>query len=161
MVEDLTAVGPGLDAPAAELLATSRALFAMTARSLSELTEQVTIQQFRILVLLSEEGPCRIGDIADDIGVSPSTATRSVGRILQQGWIEKRPDLGSQRETYVALTAAGRSLVDGVMASRIGQIRVILADMTDAQRASALHGFALFNRSASRSAPLGGRTSSL
>jgi DNA-binding MarR family transcriptional regulator len=156
-MENSTEIGQGLDEPAAELLATSRALFAVTARSLTELTEQVTIQQFRILVLLTEEGPSRIGDIADDIGVSSSTATRSVARILRQGWIEKRPDMGSQRETYVALTASGASLVDGVMASRLVQIRAILTDMTDEQRASALQGFALFNRAASRSARLRAR----
>jgi DNA-binding MarR family transcriptional regulator len=151
MVENSSAIWRGLDEPAAEMLATSREMFAITARSLSELTQQVTIQQFRTLVLLSEEGPCRIGDIAEDLGVSSSTATRSVGRILRQGWIRRRPDLGSQRETYVALTPDGASLVDGVMSSRLEQIRAILTHLTDAERASALQGFALFNRAATRS----------
>lgn len=126
----------------------SRALVAVVTRSLSELTEPVTIQQFRVLVILSEDGPSRIGDLASDLGVSSSTATRSIARILRQGWATKRPDLGNGRETFIALTHLGEDVVARAMTSRHEQIRAILGTVDPDQRRRIRDGFALFDQAA-------------
>ncbi len=143
-----------VDIEAQDVVFASRALVAIVSRSLSELTEQVTIQQFRVLVILSEDGPRRIGDLASDLGVSSSTATRSIGRILRQGWATKRPDLGNGRETYIALTPQGDGIVVRAMASRLEQIREILLSVGPRERRSIQEGFALFDRAARRRANL-------
>ncbi len=55
------------------LLAASRAMVAIAARSLAGLDAEVTLPQFRALVVLASRGPQRVVDISAELGVNPST----------------------------------------------------------------------------------------
>ncbi|XVU23002.1 MarR family transcriptional regulator [Actinoplanes sp. CA-054009] len=69
-------LSPGEDEVVGALLALSRAFVAEIARSLSGLDEDVTLPQFRTLVVLVSQGPQRIVDLANELTVTSSTAVR-------------------------------------------------------------------------------------
>jgi DNA-binding MarR family transcriptional regulator len=127
-----------------ETLAASRALLGVIARSLAGVLEQVTLPQFRVLVVLCAEGPLRSGALADRLGVHQSTFTRTADRLVAQGWIRREVSPESRREVLVDLTDAGRELVLGVMRSRRAAVEAILQAASPAQRDAIRTGFEAF-----------------
>ena len=91
----------------------SRAMVAIAIRSLTECGESVTLPQYRTLVVLSDGGPRRLADLADALGVSPSTATRMCDRLVRKGLITRTRDELDRREVNLVVTDAGRTTVIG------------------------------------------------
>ena len=76
-----TAGGAGAG-PVDAVLAASRALVGVAAASISVLGDEVTLPQFRALVLVSDGRATAPGDLAVALGIHPSNATRVVDRCL-------------------------------------------------------------------------------
>jgi DNA-binding MarR family transcriptional regulator len=129
-------------------LVASRALLGVVARSLAEVLEQVTLPQFRVLVVLCAEGPLRSGVLAERLGIHQSTFTRTADRLVAQGWIRREPNAESRREVLVALTDSGQSLVIDVMKARRSEIERILADASTQERETIRAGFEAFAQAA-------------
>jgi DNA-binding MarR family transcriptional regulator len=111
------------------LLSASRAMVALAARSLADLDAEVTLPQYRALVVLAARGPQRAADIAAELGVSPSTATRMCDRLVRKGLIRRARITGDRRVVRLTLTAAGRSLVAEVTRRRRADLARIVAAM--------------------------------
>jgi DNA-binding MarR family transcriptional regulator len=136
----------GSDAESAvdALLVSSRALVAVAARSLADVGE-VTLPQFRALVVLSRPSAVTVGDLADALDVHQSTATRMCDRLVRKGLIRRRAGVtADRRETSLALTASGRRLVDRVTARRRRDITTIVESMTPEDRTHAIAGLGAF-----------------
>jgi len=65
------------------VLAASRALVAVAARSLAAAGDEVTLPQYRALVVLAASGPQGTADLAAALAVNPSTATRMCDRLVR------------------------------------------------------------------------------
>jgi DNA-binding MarR family transcriptional regulator len=110
------------------LLATSRALVGLAARSLSDLDAEVTLPQFRTLMVLATRGPQRAIDLAGELGVSPSTATRMCDRLVRKRLVRRTRPASNRREVRLALTAPGRELVSEVTERRRAELdRIVTA----------------------------------
>ena len=100
------------------LLKASRALVAVAARSLADV-EEVTLPQFRALIVLTRPNGVTVRDLADALDIHPSTATRLCDRLDRKQLIRRSPRTdGDRRETNVELTTRGRRLVDQVTERR-------------------------------------------
>jgi DNA-binding MarR family transcriptional regulator len=138
-----------LDDAAASVLTASRALLAVVARSVAPILDQVTVPQFRVLVLLSNaDGPVRHGDLAAALDVHSTTFTRTIDRMVSGGWVERRPNPDSRRETLISATAAGVDLVREVTEARHREIRAILAALPARERAAVGAALAAFAEAA-------------
>jgi DNA-binding MarR family transcriptional regulator len=138
-----------LETSASAVLTASRALLAVVARSIAPELDRVTVPQFRVLVVLSTAGsPVRNRDLAEALGVHPSTFTRNADRLVAGGWVRRAQNPDNRRETLVSLTSAGRRLVDRVTARRRDEIREILARLEPAERAGVLEAMQTFARAA-------------
>jgi len=124
-------------------LTASRALLGVVARSVSSALEVVTPPQFRVLVVLSTDGPLRTGTLAARMGAVPSTFTRSLDRMEAGGWITRRENPESRREVLVDITDRGRTLVDDATDRRRQEIRAIIAKLSPSERAGVQRGLAL------------------
>ncbi|MGH3283480.1 MAG: MarR family winged helix-turn-helix transcriptional regulator [Streptosporangiaceae bacterium] len=67
------------------VLAASRALVAVAARSLAAAGDEVTLPQYRALVVLAARGPQGTAELAAALAVNPSTATRMCDRLVRKG----------------------------------------------------------------------------
>jgi DNA-binding MarR family transcriptional regulator len=125
MTDHASSHDPGEDEVVAALLALSRVFVAAAARSVAALDADVTLAQFRTLVILVSRGPQRIVDLAQELAVTSSTATRMCDRLVRKGLTarQERPD--DRRAAWITLTEAGRDLVGAVMSSR----RAAIADL--------------------------------
>ncbi len=85
------------------VLLASRALVGVAARSLAEVEDEVTLPQFRALVVLASHER-NLGELAEALDVHPSSATRLCTRLEAKGLITRRPATQSRRELLVSLT---------------------------------------------------------
>lgn len=129
-----------------ELLAASRGLLGVVARSLAPALEHVTVPQFRLVVLVTTLGPTRSGDLAERLAVGPSTLTRIVDRLVEDGWVERSPSAESRREVLVGATERGRALVADVMERRRVEIVGLLDAVPEDERAAVVAGAASLRR---------------
>lgn len=143
-----TSLQPRDDAEIEDVLAGSRALVGISARSLADALEEISLQQYRVLVLLWSRGPLRSGAVAEAIGVHPSTFTRAVDRLAAGGWVERLENPETRREVLIAATDPGRELVEQVMGRRRREIVAVLSQMSPERRTAAAQGLRAFAEAA-------------
>jgi len=136
-----------------EVLAASRGLLGVVARSLAPALERVTVPQFRLIVLVTALGPTRSGDLAERIAVGPSTLTRNVDRLVAGGWVERRTGTDSRREVLVAATERGRALVDEVTERRRRELAELVTRVPESDRPTVVAGMAALRRAMDEPAP--------
>jgi len=127
------------------VVSASRALVGVAARSLAGLEEEVTIAQYRMLVLLCSRGPQRVSDLAHALGVNASTAVRMSDRLVVKRLVRRQRMAKDRRSVRVGATPTGRSLVGEVTERRRGEIARIVDAMAPESRAvfvEALRAFA-------------------
>ncbi|MFR9778962.1 MarR family winged helix-turn-helix transcriptional regulator [Micromonospora sp. MS34] len=98
--------------------ALSRVLVGVTARTLAGLDVEVTLPQYRTLVLLASRGPLRTVDLAAALDVHPSTVTRTCDRLVRRGLVGRHQGTVDRRVVWLGLTEEGRDLVGTVMRRR-------------------------------------------
>ena len=130
------------------LLTASRALNAVAARSLSSVVDDVTLPQYRALVVLASRGPQTVGDLADAVAVHDSTATRLCDRLVTKKLVHRAMSRDNRRETLIRLTAAGRMIVDRVTIARRVEIERIVAKIPLSLRQPTVEGRAAFSDAA-------------
>lgn len=116
------------------VLEVSRALVAVAARSMYSLGDDVTLVQYRALVVLSVRGPQRLADLALALHVGPSTATRLCDRLVRKRLVHRRRTSEDRRGVRISLTPSGQALVDEVTARRRSEISDVLARVQDGGR---------------------------
>jgi DNA-binding MarR family transcriptional regulator len=100
-------------------------LFAFT-RSDPLLTANLTMPQFRLLLVLALRRGAAGHDLAESMGVSLATITGIVDRLAAQGLVTRREDPRDRRVRRVELTTAGRGLVDDIAAAGTASQRRLL-----------------------------------
>jgi len=134
----------GLDGATDQTLLATRVLVGVAARSLSAIDGDVTLPQYRALVLLASRGDQNAGALADALGIHASTATRLCDRLLAKGLIVRASTPENRREVTVALSPSGRALVRGVTDSRRREIREIVARLDPDDRRKVITAFKAF-----------------
>jgi DNA-binding MarR family transcriptional regulator len=127
------------------VLGASRVLVGVSARSLSDIEDAVTITQFRTLVVLSNSGEINLNKLAELLDVTASTAMRMVDRLLAADLVTRRDNPANRREVLLGLTEAGEEIVRQVTTKRRREIASIVTAMPQAQRTDlvvALRAFA-------------------
>jgi DNA-binding MarR family transcriptional regulator len=130
------------------VLTASRVLVAIAAQSLRGLDNEVTLQQYRTLVVLQSRGPQSLQALASELQVVPSTATRMCDRLVGKGLIRRRGAAGSRREIELSITQEGAALVGRVARERRNQLRRIVREMEPAARSSLVAALEDFARAA-------------
>ena len=127
------------------MLTASRTMVAVATRSLGAAAEDTTLAQYRALVVLASRGPQRMVDLAEALGVAPSTAGRMCDRLVRKGLIRRQRARADRRSVLVSITAAGREVVDQATGRRRDLIAAILSRLPAARQravAGALRAFA-------------------
>ncbi|MGH3155169.1 MAG: MarR family winged helix-turn-helix transcriptional regulator [Streptosporangiaceae bacterium] len=122
----------------------SRAMVAIAVRSLSAGTDDVTLPQYRVLVLLAG-GARKSANVAASLGVTASAGSRMCDRLVRKGLIRRWHDHNDRRIVWLALRSAGRQLVAEVTERRRTEITAVAARLPEAQKqaaAVALRAFA-------------------
>ncbi|MCB0993705.1 MAG: MarR family transcriptional regulator [Acidimicrobiales bacterium] len=145
-IGSVLAVPSALDRATDALLESSRALVAVAARSLAEVDEIVTLQQYRALVVLHERDSAATRDLAVELGIHASSATRLCDRLVAKELVDRSVSDRDRRESVLTLSDAGRALVDQVMLRRREELRAIVRRMSGEELDAAVAGLGAFRR---------------
>jgi DNA-binding MarR family transcriptional regulator len=116
------------------LMRASRALAAITSRSLASVNEEVTLTQFGTLVVLSERGPQTVTALAEHLDVHASTMTRMCTRLVSRGLVVRVPSAVDRREVVITLSPSGARLVEDVRETRKREFDGIVGRMAVGNR---------------------------
>lgn len=124
------ATGMSTDAALVDAVqAMSRAVVAVTVRCLALMDEEVTLAQYRALVALVSRGPQRVGDLAGELNVAPSTASRLCERLVNKGLVRRTRRVDDRRAVWLTLSESGAGFVGEAMRLRRAAIRRLLDDI--------------------------------
>lgn len=102
----------------------------------------MTIAQTATLETLRLEGPLRMGELGRRLGITPSTLTRNLQRLLDAGYLKREADGSDRRAAVVALTASGRKQADKLEAQEEWFAEEILERIPEAQRGAVVERLA-------------------
>ena len=125
----------------AALLAASRVLVAMSATSIEASSVDVTLNQYRALVVLASRSPIHMVDLARELSLSASSATRLVERLERKGLVVRARSEESRRSIDLRLEPAGEDLVARVMGERRRRFDELLAEDPERRRATMRRAF--------------------
>jgi DNA-binding MarR family transcriptional regulator len=130
------------------VLSASRVLVGIAARSLTGVEDEVTLAQYRTLVVLRARGPQSLLQLADELQVVPSTATRMCDRLVRKELIGRGEVEGNRREVELAVTKKGTAIVNVVTRRRRAEISRIVARMSESHRVELVEALQEFARAA-------------
>jgi DNA-binding MarR family transcriptional regulator len=109
--------------------------------------ERMSTPQHVALLALAD-GPLAISDLAAATGVAVSTATRMVQALEREGWVERAPAEpgGDRRRRPVALTPAGRAVMDEATAVVKTRVRRLLVHLDAGERRAVIAGLQAFTK---------------
>jgi DNA-binding MarR family transcriptional regulator len=137
-----------LDAITDAVLGASRVLVSVASRSLADAADEVTLPQYRALVVLQSRGPQPAHALASELQIVPSSATRLCDRLVAKGLIAREPLEGNRRELRLTVTDAGARIVGAVSRKRRTELHQVVSAMDEPDREQLLRVLEAFNRAA-------------
>jgi DNA-binding MarR family transcriptional regulator len=131
-----------------EVLTATRALIALSSRSLGSLAADLSTAQYRTLVVLASRGPQRMVDLAHLLAVEPSSLGRMCERLTRKGFIRRRRGRTDRRSVLISLSTQGRQVLDEATRARRSLIREALAALTIEQQEAAVVALRALSRAA-------------
>ena len=105
-------------------------------------------RQASVLDHLDEHEAVSLKELAEHLGVTPSTMSISVDRLVTGGWMERARDPGDGRRICLRLTPAGARMKAAQAVLDPQRVRAVLDRLTPAERTDALRGLGLLARAA-------------
>jgi DNA-binding MarR family transcriptional regulator len=114
--------------------AATRDLVGLAMRSIESL--EVSLSQFRLLLVLHEQGRSTSTQCAQALGVVGSSVTRLADRLHASGHLTRGADPGNRSVVTLELTDAGRAVVRQVTSRRRRALRRVLDRLRPEDRAA-------------------------
>lgn len=117
------------------VLAANRVFVAVAANALADLEAEVTLPQFRALVLIDMHTTMTVTHLAEALGVVSSTATRMCDRLITKGLLDRSTDSGNRRQVVLSLQPEGQKLIEQSTQKRSREIGALLNCIPAGQQA--------------------------
>lgn len=120
----------------------------------------LTVAEFGVLEALYHKGPLLLGELQKTILVSSGGVTYLVDKLVDRGWVERRPCPGDRRARYAALTGAGEELMKGIFPEHAARIAEAVGGIGAAERRKAIGILKAIGREAEGKDGIGGKEGS-
>lgn len=113
-------------------------------------TRQVlSAHQASILDHLDEREPLSLQNLAQHMGVTPSTMSLHVERLVRLGYVRRERNAGDGRRLNLRISSAGLRIREAKSVLDAARVRAMLMRLTSQERAEGIQGLALLARAAS------------
>ena len=89
---------------------------------------------YGIMCRLADEGPQRLGALAQAFGLDPSTITRQVQALENAGLAERRTDAADRRASILDLSQEGREVLSRTREYRRSRLEAALSDWSTREK---------------------------
>jgi 4'-phosphopantetheinyl transferase len=123
---------PGTDADVERVLDGYRELIqVLSAARTPELPDSsVTMAQMRVLMVLSGVAEARMSELAASLGISLSTASGLVDRLVEAHFVARHTVEADRRQVVVTLTGEGAAFLDHFQELGLSHLRELLAHLS-------------------------------
>ena len=125
-------------------IAVGRALWRELVIGIADQLGELDVGFTQLAALYAVGGPetMTVGDLAEQLGRSPSATSRLVDGLVQRGYVERSVEVADRRQRVLQLTAAGVAMVSAVDRERADQFLAVVRPMPMAERALVAMGVA-------------------
>jgi DNA-binding MarR family transcriptional regulator len=109
----------------------------------------LSAHQASILDHLDEHEPLALLDLAQHMGVTASTMSLNIERLVRRGYVSRERATEDGRRLRLRITSAGVRLREAKSVLDPARVRALLARLSPAQRQAGIHGLALLARAGS------------
>ncbi|HXA07902.1 MAG TPA: MarR family transcriptional regulator [Bryobacteraceae bacterium] len=109
----------------------------------------LSAHQASILDHLDEHEPLALLDLAHHMGVTPSTMSLNIERLVRRGYVSRERSAQDGRRLKLRITPGGVRLREAKSVLDPARVRALLARLSPAQREAGIHGLALLARAGS------------
>ena len=121
----------------------------MLAGHATEFTEVgVTMAQAKVLYVVAAADTLRMSELSARLGVSMSTASGVVDRLVELGLLERRADAADRRQVIVARTEAGLDELERMRELNHHQMRTLLERLSDEELAAVERAISILDAAA-------------
>jgi DNA-binding MarR family transcriptional regulator len=106
----------------------------LSRRLRQEAVGEITPSQLSALSVLARRGEMTLGELAAIERIAPPSMTRIAARLESNGWLERRADASDRRIARVAVSVAGRAVIDETRSRRDAYLSSRLQDFTEDER---------------------------
>jgi DNA-binding MarR family transcriptional regulator len=103
---------------------------------------ELTAEQLTLLASISRIAPVRLGDLAQQEGVKPSSLTRSINWLADRGFIDRTVPADDRRATVVAISPGGWEVLESAWSQRSVLLATRIERLDPADRAVLLDALA-------------------
>ena len=132
-----------------DLLEAARAVMRISLQAADQIGG-VSVVQLRALTVLDREGTANLASLAEGMGVTVSTTSRLVDRLVAAGLVDRRTATHTRREIALSLTARGRSTLRRYDELRLVGLHACLDNLAADTREQAVAGLRAFGDAAAR-----------
>lgn len=104
------------------LVRAARTFVGMSVRAADQLG-QISLVQLRALTVIDDIDGANLVQLSDGMGVTVSTASRLVDRLVSAGLVDRRPSELTRREITLSLTHEGHALLSRYDGLRLEELR--------------------------------------
>lgn len=108
----------------------------------------VTAHQAGVLAYLDPDDPTMVGELADYLGVTPSTMSLTLKRLEEAGYVRRDRDPADRRVMNVRLTEAGARVRGASTSLDLDRLDGLLRELSPVQRGEAVRGLVLLAEAA-------------
>ena len=90
--------------------------------------------QLRALTALRRNSGANLAQLAEEMGVTVSTASRLVDRLVAADWVHRRPSASNRREISLSLSSAGKDVLRRYDDRRVGRLHECLDQVAPDRR---------------------------
>ena len=127
------------------LLKASRTINAVIIRSLAAVDANISVPQLRVMVILSHHERASLSEVATDLAVDPSSASRTCDQLVKRGLVEREAADSDRRRLSLRLSPTGRRLLQRVMSRRADLLAEIVAAMSEPDQQALVAAMDAFN----------------
>jgi DNA-binding MarR family transcriptional regulator len=98
--------------------------------------------QLRALTAIGQRGRLNLAQLAEEMGVTVSTASRLVDRLVSVAWVNREPSASDRREISLSLTPTGEELLQRYDELRVHLLQECLRRVPADRRAAVIEALA-------------------
>lgn len=123
----------------ADLLEAMRTIMRISLQA-ADAMDGSSVVQLRALTVLQRVGHANLAELADGMGITVSTTSRLVDRLVAAGLVHRSLAAHTRREIDLRLSPRGRRLLERYDSKRLTALHTCLDELTDDEREVAVQG---------------------
>lgn len=96
---------------------------------------QIAPSQSRAMALIAKHRAIRLGDLAENLHITPRSVTEVVDTLEERDLVRRAPDPEDRRATLVSLTPHGEAVSAAVRAARAAEAETLFGQLSERDRA--------------------------